>query len=140
MTKLLTRLQPRWSIGTVLTLSMVLTIAMLMAVTTLLDVRRQRTIFQENLGANGLAMLDMLNSVANESPGELDAREINEMVAVVRSQPDVSFLRIYSADKNLLDGFDRKEVSARSDSSFVPVFTGDGPVISYHNDRFELSG
>ena len=140
MTKLLTRFQPRWSIGTVLTVSMVLMIAMLMAVTTLLDVRRQRAIFRNNLGANGLAMLDMLNVVANESPGELDDREINEMIAIVRINPDVSFLRIYSADKNLLDGFDRKVSSAGSDSSFAPVFTGDGPVVRYNGDRFELSG
>ena len=140
LTKSLTRFQPRWSIGTVLTVSMVLTIAMLMAVTTLLDIRRQRSIFEDNLGANGLAMLNMLNSVADDSPGELNVREVNEMVAVVRSQPDVSFLRIYSADTNLLGGFDRKEVSTHSDSSFVPVFDGDGPVISYSEGRFELSG
>ena len=123
-----------------LTVSMVLTIAMLMAVTTLLDVRRQRTIFQNNLGANGLAMLDMLNGVANYSPGELNTREIKQMVAVVRSQPEISFLRIYSADKDLLHGFDRKDISAQSDSSFVPVFTGDGPVISFSEGRLELSG
>ncbi|MCH7652090.1 MAG: HAMP domain-containing protein [Chloroflexi bacterium] len=140
LTKSLTRFQPRWSIGTVLTVSMVLTIAMLMAVTTLLDVRRQKAIFENNLGANGLAMLNMLNSVATDSPGELNAQEVSEMVAVVRSQPDVSFLRIYSADKDLLDGFDRKEVSTYSDSSFVPVFDGDGPVISYSEGRLELSG
>ena len=140
LTNILTRFPASWSIGTVLTISMVLTIAMLMAVTTLLDVRRQRTIFQDNLGTNGLAMLDMLNSVANEPPGELNARKINEMVAVVRSQPDVSFLRIYSADKNLLDGFDRNEVSAHSDSSFVPMFTGNGPVVSYSDNGLELTG
>ncbi|MCH9010399.1 MAG: hypothetical protein IIC21_07240, partial [Chloroflexi bacterium] len=139
LTKSLTRFQPRWSIGTVLTVSMVLTIAMLMAVTTLLDVRRQRAIFEDNLGANGLAMLNMLNSVAADSPGELNAQEVSEMVAVVRSQPDVSFLRIYSADKNLLDGFDRKDVSTYSDSSFVPVFDGSGPVISYSAGSLELS-
>ena len=140
MTKLLTRFLPGRGIGTVLTVSMVLMISMLMAVTTLLDVRRQRSILQDNLGANGLALMDMLNGVAKETPGELNTREINQIVAVVRSRPDVSFLRIYSADKNLLDGFDRKEISAQTDSSFVPVFSGDGPVLSYSDGRFELSG
>ena len=89
--------QFRWSIATILTLSMVLIIALVMALTTLLDVRRERAIFRDQLEEKGLHLFSMLESAAAE-PDFPNQHELNDITAMMMSQPDLSYFRILTPD------------------------------------------
>ncbi|MCH7745119.1 MAG: HAMP domain-containing protein, partial [Chloroflexi bacterium] len=130
--------QFRWSIATILTLGMVLMIALLMALTTLLDVRRQRVIFQEQLEERGRLLFGMLEVMASE-PDFPDQHELNEIMAVMMSQPDLSYFRVLTPGGLILTSSGSNQ-PILSNQAALQALPGAGPIISFSEDALGVTG
>lgn len=138
MRKPFARSQFRWSIATILTLSMVLIIALVMALTTLLDVRRERAIFRNQLEEKGLHLFSMLESAAAE-PDFPNQHELNDITAMMMSQPDLSYFRILTPDGLVLASSGGGKRTP-SNQATPQALQGAGPILSFNGDAFEVSG
>ena len=138
MRSLIARFQFRWSIATILTLGMVLMISLLMALTTLLDVRHQRGVFQEQLEERGRLLFGMLEVMASE-PDFPDQHELNEIMAVMMSQPDLLYFRVLTPDGLILTSSGSNQ-PILSNQAALQALPGAGPIISFNEDALEATG
>ena len=102
MANLLTRFRFRWGIASFLTLSIVAVIAMLMVTTTVLDIRRARSIFRQELEQRGLLMASTLNDVLAGPLFLTDIEVLSGIAKAVSGQPDILYVQVYSPDGGLL--------------------------------------
>ena len=102
MSKSLAGFRIKWGIASVLTLSTVSVIALLMTTTTLLDIRRTRAIFLEELEQRGLIMSRTLNDALFNSLYFSDIESLNVIAGVVAGLPDVLYVRVFRTDGRLL--------------------------------------
>ena len=92
----------RWGMSAVLTISMVSVIALLITTLTVLDIRRERAIFNSELEERGLLMAETLNDVLADPVYFSDIDGVRDIVEVVRGQPDIAYVRIFRPDGRLL--------------------------------------
>ena len=119
MSRLLARLKIRWGIASVLTLSMVVVIALLMATTTILDIRRERAAFRDQLKERALLMASTLNDVLAAPIYFTDVEQLLDIEKVVTSQPDVLYLQVFSPDGTLLVDIEQ------NNTRYPPGWVGD---------------
>lgn len=81
---------------------MVTIVALLMITTTVLDIRRARSIFREELESRGLLLANTLNDVLANPLFFRDIDELHDVADVVKSQPDIRYVRILAPDGRLL--------------------------------------
>ena len=99
---LLPSFRPRRGIALVLTLSMVAVIALLMVITTVLDIRRERTIFREGLQQRALLLAETLNEVLADSLYFTYVEELEDLAELIKGQPDILYIQIFTPDGRLL--------------------------------------
>ena len=92
----------RWGMSAVLTISMVSVIALLITTLTVLDIRRERAIFNSELEERGLLMAETLNDVLADPVYFSDIDGVRDIVEVVWGQPDIAYVRIFRPDGRLL--------------------------------------
>ncbi len=81
---------------------MVAVIVLLMATTTVLDVRRARSIFQREHVEQGLLLADSLGELLANPLYFADLDKVDEISEVVASHPDVLNVRVFAPDGRLL--------------------------------------
>ena len=102
VSRLLAKIRFRWGIASILTLGTVLVIVLLMAVTTLLDMRRVRAIFREELEGRGLLLTGTVGDVVFHHLYFTDIDVLTDIAAVVSSEPEVVYVQIFKPDGRLL--------------------------------------
>ncbi len=92
-----------WSIGTLLTLSVVGVVVLLVVLTTVLDVRRARTIFRNNLEERASLVAGGLNDTLGNYVyfSEVDALK-TFATQMVQTQHDITYVRISGPDGRVL--------------------------------------
>ena len=85
-----------------MTLSIVAVIEVLMVTTTVLDIRRARAIFRQELEQRGLLMVSTLNDVLADPLFLTDMEDLSGIEKAVNGQPDVLYVQVYSPDGTLL--------------------------------------
>ena len=86
----------------ILTLTMAVVIGSLMVTTTVLDIRRARSIFHGKLEQQGLLMANTLADVLFDPLYFPDIEELQGITSVVKGQPDVSYVRVFGRDGRVL--------------------------------------
>ena len=104
------RLRFRWGIASVFTLSMVLVIAVLIGTITILDIRRERTVYREGLERRGRLVASALNDVLANYLYFAQIDALRDVAEVLTFEPDIiSYVQIFSPEGRLLIGPDRDE-------------------------------
>lgn len=101
MTSLLARIRFKPGIAAILTLTMAAVIGSLMATTTLLDIRRARSIFHREL-ERGLFMAKTLSDVLFDPLYFPDIEQLQGITSVAKGQPDVRYVRVFGRDGRVL--------------------------------------
>ena len=94
----------KWGIAAQLTVSVVLVIVLLMAITTALDIQRERSIFRGEMEERGLLLASTLNDILADPLYFQDIDDLDDVGEVLRSQPDVTYVRVFLPDGRLLVG------------------------------------
>ncbi len=92
----------RLSIAWILTLSMVFVVATLMVVTTLLDIRRANTLFQNEMQEHGFLLANTLNDVLADSLYFVDIDKIYDIAVIVSGQPGIVYVQVIGPDGEIL--------------------------------------
>ena len=88
--------RPRWSVATVLTLTMLVIISLFMSITTLMEIRREETIFRAHLEQMALLYLNSVRQVYFDAGGEDAFSYAHLMVGTGQGVPEVSELALFS--------------------------------------------
>ena len=88
--------RPRWSVATVLTLTMLVIISLFMSITTLMEIRREETIFRAHLEQMALLYLNSVRQVYLDTGGEDASSYAHLMVGTGQGVPEVSELALFS--------------------------------------------
>ncbi|MCI0795647.1 MAG: HAMP domain-containing histidine kinase, partial [Chloroflexi bacterium] len=133
--------RPRWSVATVLTLTMLVIISLFMSITTLMEIRREETIFRAHLEQMALLYLNSVRQVYLDTGGEDASSYTHLMVGTGRGVPDVSQLALFSETGEPLatlvmpaDNTSAANVQKIRPSDFASV-----PVIRHVQDYLDVS-
>ena len=77
-------------------------IGLLMSATTVLDIRRTRSVLQEELEQQGLEMVETHNDMLANLLYFSDVDKLREVTEVVESQPNVLYVQVFERDGRLL--------------------------------------
>ncbi len=91
-------------ITTVVTVAMAAIILLAITVITMLDVSRQRTIFEQQLEEKGLALSRTLNDVLANPLYFRDMQGLRHLADVAKAQPEIESLTIFAPDGRVLIG------------------------------------
>lgn len=133
----------RWSIASSLTLSMVLVIVLLMSLVTFLDVRRERSIFRQELERRGTMLATTLSQTLADPLYYLDVDKVADITRVADAGlTDVEYVQVFRPDGRLLtdtrppygpEGFLGGEFARR-------VLRTHETILEYHGDSLEVTG
>ncbi len=90
--------QLRWSIGSVLTVGIVLVVALLMTVTTVLDIRRERSLSETELHRRGELVAETLNEVLANQLYHSDVDSLRDTAELIQRQSDVLSMRVFTPE------------------------------------------
>ena len=85
-----------------LTVSVVLLISLLMTATTVLDIRRERAVFRQELERRGLLMSSTLNDIMFDELYFADVAELDDIARIVTAQPGILYIQVFTPDGRLL--------------------------------------
>ena len=133
--------RPRWSVATVLTLTMLVIISLFMSITTLMEIRREETIFRAHLEQMALLYLNSVRQVYLDTGGEDASSYAHLMVGTGQGVPEVSELALFSETGEPLatlvmpaDNTSAAKVQKIRPSDFASV-----PVIRHVQDYLHVS-
>ena len=133
--------RPRWSVATVLTLTMLVIISLFMSITTLMEIRREETIFRAHLEQMALLYLNSVRQVYLDTGGEDASSYAHLMVGTGQGVPEVSELALFSETGEPLatlvmpaDNTSAANVQKIRPSDFASV-----PVIRHVQDYLDVS-
>ena len=92
----------RFGIASILTMNMVLIVGLLMTTITVLDIRRERNISHDELEKQGLLLVNTLNHSLSDPLYYSDVDKLRDIAEVVRDQPDVRSVRVFTPNGRLL--------------------------------------
>lgn len=133
--------RPRWSVATVLTLTMLGIISLFMSITTLTEIRREKAIFRVHIEEMGLLYLNSV-SQAYIFSSEEDRPSIGQLTGHTgRGMPEVSHLELFSETGESLGpqipiGGDALSSENRA---IAPLDYASGPVISHGEDYLDVT-
>ncbi len=145
MKRFLLNIPFRWSIASVLTLGMVSIITLVMALTTVLDIRRQRAIFQDELEQRGLLMSNTLTNIMADALYYSDVDKLRDLAEVVRSLENVTHVTVFGADGRLLavrsrvDDQEDYPIGFVNDEFFLNAVRTGQPTTRFTADTFEVT-
>ena len=102
MLRFLFRPKLGWGLTSILTLSTLSVIALLMTLTTVLEVRRQRTIFRDGLEERAGWLAKTLNQVLADPLYHADVDSLQDIADIVESQPDINGMLMFTPDGRVL--------------------------------------
>jgi len=142
MQKLAAHFKFRWSIASSLTLSMVLVIVLLMSLVTFLDVRRERSIFRQELERRGTMLATTLSQTLADPLYYLDVDKVADITRVADAGlTDVEYVQVFRPDGSLLtdtrppygpEGFLGGEFAQS-------VLSTHETILEYHGDSLEVT-
>ena len=138
--RIFARHKPRWSIATVLTLTMLVIISLFMSITTFAEIRRERAIFRVHLEEMGLLYLNAVR-LGYSDAGGTDVSGVNQLAGGTgRGSPEVSHLDLFSATGGRLAAPYTSGRPTGSDAHAIGAldFTS-GPVIRHADDYLDIT-
>ena len=94
----------RWGITLMLTVAVATVITLLLTLLTVLDIRRERSLFRDGLMERSILLANGLNDTLAAHLYMSDVDALRDMADLVRSQSDISFVQISAPDGRLLAG------------------------------------
>ncbi|MCH9037848.1 MAG: HAMP domain-containing histidine kinase [Chloroflexi bacterium] len=133
--------RPRWSVATVLTLTMLVIISLFMSITTLMEIRREETIFRAHLEQMALLYLNSVRQVYLDTGGEDASSYAHLMVGTGQGVPEVSELALFSETGEPLATLvmPADNTSAANVQKIRPSDFASGPVIRHVQDYLDVS-
>lgn len=133
--------RPRWSVATVLTLTMLVIISLFMSITTLMEIRREETIFRAHLEQMALLYLNSVRQVYLDTGGEDASSYAHLMVGTGQGVPEVSELALFSETGEPLATLvmPADNTSAANVQKIRPSDFASGPVIRHVQDYLHVS-
>ena len=93
----------RWSVLTLLTLSVTLVISLLITAITVLDIRRERAIFRDNLERPAVALANGWHDIIADYLYFADVDSLDDFVTqAMDSRVDITYVRVSGADGRIL--------------------------------------
>jgi len=142
---MLTKLRPRWGIATILTIGFVSVITLVMVVDVALDIRRERAASQANLEERGRLLATGLNDVLANYIYFSDVDALRDLAELVRSQPDVEYMRVLNREGRFLvtgprdDGQNDYATGFASDQFVLQVLQEGQTSLRFIDDALEVA-
>lgn len=135
--------KPRWSVATVLTLTMLVVISLFMSITTFTEIRREQAIFRVHIEELGLIYLNAVRQVYIETGGKDESNFTNlvDRAGTGRGMPEISQLHLYSETGETLVAHlePGEEIAFARPTSNWPSEYSANPVFRHNEDYLDVN-